>query len=169
MRYFDVKTKFGFKFHKYNGDDITSKSVINHPEFANANSNPGIKAQNKRELVFDRLGFVDTGSSGGPSVWKEYVPRNFDINVRSYGNKIIQKENLLRENRYQRNRKSEKHTIDIHITDSNDFPGFKNNEEDDRNKDNLSPRYNISLPDNKDEVKFLSGCFSRSIKDTLVK
>ena len=59
--------------------------------------------------------------------------------------------------------------IDIHITDSNESPGFKNNEEDDRNKDTLSLRYNSSLPDNKDEVKFLSGYFSRSIKDTLVK
>ena len=52
---------------------------------------------------------------------------------------------------------------------SNESPGFKNNEEDDRNKDTLSLRFNDSLHDNKDEVNFLSGYFSRSIRDTLVK
>ena len=51
---------------------------------------------------------------------------------------------------------------------SNESPGFKNNEEDDNNKDTLSTRLNDSLPDSIDEVNFLSGYFSRSIRDTLV-
>merc|ERR1712215_182796 len=148
VRYFDVRTEFHFNFNKSNGDDITfhtvtTKSVINDPEVRNINSNHGLKAEDKREHVIDRVGL--TGSSGGPRAWEEYAPRQFDINILSSGNKRIQKENLLRENLYQRNRNSEKHTIDIHITDSNDFPGFKNNEEDDRIKDNLSPRYKDTL------------------------
>ena len=147
VRYFDVRTEFCFNFNKSNGDDITfhtvtTKSVIKYPEVRN-NSNHGLKAEDKREHVIDRVGL--TGSPGGPRAREEYAPRQFDINILSSGNKRIQKENLLRENLYQRNRNSEKHTIDIHITDSNDFPGFKNNEEDDRIKDNLSPRYKDTL------------------------
>ena len=60
-------------------------------------------------------------------------------------------------------------SVDIHMTDSNESPCFKNKEENDRSMDTLSLRFNDSLPNNKDEVNFLSGYVSRSIKDTLVK
>ena len=71
--YFDVKTELSFHSYNYNGDDKTFcmvilTSVINYPEVTNVNSNPGLKAQNKRKDVIDRVGFMngkkDTGSLG---------------------------------------------------------------------------------------------------------
>ena len=59
--------------------------------------------------------------------------------------------------------------LEINVDRSNESPGFKNNEEDDRSKETLSLRFNDSLHDSKDEVNFLSGYLNRGIRDTLVK
>ena len=70
-------------------------SVINYPKVDNVISNSGLKAQSKRRQIINRVGFVNgnkgTGSFGGSRVWEEHYPGHFDINVRSSGDKRIQK------------------------------------------------------------------------------